>query len=643
MKVDVVLCCAPVMSVVRPSAALGLLQAALSERGVAVRSLYLNLLFAERIGIDLNELIAEKAPAHLLIGDWMFAPCLGPSPVRPEVARHLAEVEELLRRRDMERVKDIREGIAARFVDAAAGSILERRPRIVGFSTMFQQTAASLAIAAAVKRAAPDTVVVFGGANCHGPMGEVLLRHYPQIDHVFTGEADTAFPDFVQALLSGPGHRRGSVHALPVMQMDELPIPDYADYFTQIGDMAEAVRIRPSIPFESSRGCWWGQKHHCTFCGLNAQGMTFRAKSSERVLHELEVLGARHGIRRFAAADNIMGLPHVAGVMARLAEDGEDASGRTLFYEIKSNMDEAQIETLADAGVVQVQPGIESLSDDVLSIMRKGVDTLINIRVMRNCRSLGMGVIWSILYGFPGEPRIAYDEMAAMVPDLEHLQPPNGVVRIRLDRFSPNHGQADRFGFHDVRPVPAYGAIYDIPGRDLPDLAYFFEAEAPDAATEEDVARLRQAVARWRSLWYDGSPPPQLAMVRVGPGALVKDTRSIARAPLHYLEPPAVALLDGLRSPASLPTLVEALSIHHPREAVEAAVAQVTELRFVIRQGRKALSLVLDTGRSRFTEEARLDQPLGWLADAPDAVEPCPDRLGMLAGTSGEGGREERS
>jgi radical SAM superfamily enzyme YgiQ (UPF0313 family) len=62
------------------------------------------------------------------------------------------------------------------------------------------------------------------------------------------------------------------------------------------------------LPFESARGCWWGMRHHCTFCGLNGQTMAFRAKRPQRVLEELRDLARRYHSFKFMAVDNIIAL-----------------------------------------------------------------------------------------------------------------------------------------------------------------------------------------------------------------------------------------------------------------------------------------------------------------------------------------------
>ena len=136
--------------------------------------------------------------------------------------------------------------------------------------------------------------------------------------------------------------------------------------------------------------------------------------------------------------------------MRKLVERDGDARSRRLFYEIKANMDEAQLTALGRAGATWLQPGIESLSDAVLKIMRKGVSALTNLKLLRNSREIGVGTIWSILYGFPGEPPEDYARLAVQLPLFEHLTPPNSCLRIRLDRFSPNYDQAATIGFNNV-------------------------------------------------------------------------------------------------------------------------------------------------------------------------------------------------
>jgi len=123
---------------------------------------------------------------------------------------------------------------------------------------------------------------------------------------VIVGEADESFPDFLYAVRDGrdPASVAGVVRKTntgitslrprsPFKRLDHLPTPDYRDYFDRIqmlGVPRYFTANRPQLPFESSRGCWWGEKHHCTFCGLNNSGMAHRAKTATRVIQELTEL-----------------------------------------------------------------------------------------------------------------------------------------------------------------------------------------------------------------------------------------------------------------------------------------------------------------------------------------------------------------
>jgi magnesium-protoporphyrin IX monomethyl ester (oxidative) cyclase len=72
-----------------------------------------------------------------------------------------------------------------------------------------------------------------------------------------------------------------------VQDLDQIAIPDYNDYFQTLESCPKiAPYITRGMFVETSRGCWWGQKQHCTFCGLNGAGMTYRSKSPERVVRE---------------------------------------------------------------------------------------------------------------------------------------------------------------------------------------------------------------------------------------------------------------------------------------------------------------------------------------------------------------------
>lgn len=291
-----------------------------------------------------------------------------------------------------------------------------------------------------------------------------------------------------------------------VRELDSLPLPNYDDFF------AAGARLRiPSatvangvqLPFESARGCWWGEKHHCTFCGLNGLSMGYRSKSASRVLQEIDELARRYRTRYLEAVDNILDHQHIEGVFGVLAERQRDYR---FFYEVKANLKREQIRVLAHGGMRRVQPGIESLSTHILQLMRKGVSAIKNVRLMKWATYYGVDVSWNLLVGFPGEKLQDYTSQLQLIRVIPHLPPPRGAFRITLERFSPNFSQAAEMGFENVRPLEPYSYIYP-PEIDLRRIAYFFEYDAPAALPDSAYVPLRKEIGLWQKRWRNGAKP----------------------------------------------------------------------------------------------------------------------------------------
>ena len=135
---------------------------------------------------------------------------------------------------------------------------------------------------------------------------------------------------------------------------------------------------------------------------------------------------------------------------------------------------------MKQGGVTNIQPGIESLSDVVLKIMKKGVSALQNIQLIKWCLEIGIIPHWNILWGFPNEPKEEYKQMAELLPLLFHLYPPVGLGKIIMDRFSPYFLEPLQNGLVNVRPTLAYNFVYPIDKYNLNKLAYHFEFDYVD-------------------------------------------------------------------------------------------------------------------------------------------------------------------
>jgi ribosomal peptide maturation radical SAM protein 1 len=549
---SVSLVCMPWHFLGSPSIQLGTLDSVLARASIPCRSHSLYLEFvrwleeieAEAGALDIED-YGELAGRWMNIGagEWVF----GVQEIRKPSTEKDARFLDLCRANGMARelvgkLQRTRE-LVPRFLERCADEILSTEPAIVGFTSVYSQTIPSAALARVLRSRAPDLKIVFGGASCEGPMGPAILEAFADIDVVVRGEAESILPDLAASLLAKePVPRRpglciredGRILEIPAdessrVPMDQVPVPVFDEYFERLERLELAHQILPQIPFETARGCWWGMKAHCTFCGLNGTSMAFRSKSPERVLEEVSSLSLRHGVLDFTCTDNILDTRYFDSLLPALAERGADLG---FFFETKANLTEPQVKALRSAGIRAIQPGIESLSTPTLKLMKKGVSALQNIRLLKWCAQHGIRVVWNLLYGFPGEAVEEYARMAELVPSLVHLQPPT-LSALMVYRFSPYHDRPLEHGIELGDPLPFYDLLYDVGHESLNDLAQAFEYRHLDGRDPEQyVGALRAGVEQWNRDW---SRNAGALSCRRGPGFLViLDTRTTIGSAARY-------------------------------------------------------------------------------------------------------------
>ncbi|MFF7341854.1 RiPP maturation radical SAM C-methyltransferase [Streptomyces sp. NPDC008163] len=504
-----------------PSIQCGLLQSITRRAGHHCDSHYLNIEFAAFFGSNAYDSIANIASERLhLLGEWLFSyAAFGEVTADRDYFAEYPEVESIwaeLTGKGLDNLMTTRRDTLPNWIAECASKPVWGEYDVIGFTSTFMQNTASLALGKAIKQCHPGVTLVYGGANFDGDMGAEYARKLPWLDHVVTGEGDLAFPALLNAIADGaetpiPGVHGQAVPELPPSTdaqrpnaLDELPTPDYRDYFAWL-DRFDRTRLLGRapvrLPVEFSRGCWWGQKHHCTFCGLNALGMAYRAKSGARAFTELAGLLRDYPVVHVDTVDNILDMEYLSSFCAQLAERHWDVN---LFFEVKANLTREQLRTLSRAGVLRIQPGIESLSSHVLTLMRKGASKLLNIRLLKWAGYYGIDVSWNILAGFPGETEDDYAEQLRVIPLLHHLQPPGGCGRIWLERFSPYFTDPS-FPISDIRPRASYRHVYP-PALDHQEIAYFFDYEASGTCSHETVGAMHDAIADWQLRFSEAKP-----------------------------------------------------------------------------------------------------------------------------------------
>ncbi|MEP7308953.1 MAG: RiPP maturation radical SAM C-methyltransferase [Acidobacteriota bacterium] len=618
----------PFASLQRPSIALTQLGAVVDRTfgdRVTTTILYVNQDFGRLLGAErYQQLVTSMNFLNSGFGEWFFRQAAFPEqPDNSEEYFHRYFYQPTEETRLIRRLT----GEVRPTVNALLDRVIEvnrlDRVRVLGFTSMFSQNVASFALARRVKACNPDVTVIIGGANCEAPMGRAVVANVPAVDFAFSGPALRTLPAFLGHLLDGDVeacHRIDGVFSrhnrdrpaagAPVialtsagadrpqigpvgaeLSIDE-PVPlDYSPFIAELDGNFPRREVAPVLTFETSRGCWWGERAHCTFCGLNGDSMGYRAMKAEGAIALISsLLVHADRCQRFECVDNIMPREHIDDVFPKLRVP----EGTLLFYEIKADLTAEQMRTLSAAGVRNVQPGIEALATSTLKLMKKGTSALGNVRFLKDCVHSDLYPEWNLLVGFPGEMEAVYEKYVRDLPRLMHLPPPGGVFPVRFDRYSPYFTRAAEYGL-DLAPYDYYSLIYPFDRASLGRLAYYFidqNFSAPYIAmTARWLARLRERVEAWHTRWHrdTGAAIPRLFLRETPDGWVVHDSRS-GEVREERLSTLAKAVLDALDKPTALESLRTAITASD--DAFDEEIAKLRVRGWIYEEGERAISLV---------------------------------------------------
>lgn len=504
------------------SIALGILKQGAKNNGFEVDVHYLNIEFAARLGFDLYESISATSA---LDPEWFFSGALFGADglgllknswddlLTTETGNQLAERLRALTGSDFI-CREIADEMVPTFMKDCLTRTDWSKYRVIGFSTTFAQTLSALLLAKHLKESYPDSRIVFGGANVDSEMGYELIKAFGWIDYVVHGEGEEIFGRLLDNIFSerylehipGVSIRNGAeiIGGFSDCQMlkdlNDSPIPDYSDYLKEVERTGFNTVSQIQLPFESSRGCWWGAKFHCTFCGLNRDTMTFRRKTPGRVYDELLELAGKYRCLSLNATDNIIDMDYFKELLPKLADTDLDFQ---IFYEVKANLHKDQVRKLAAAGITQIQPGIESFNTEILRMMQKGVSAIQNIQLLKWCFEYDVDPFWNILYGFPGEKAAQYDDLPNVFRLLFHLRPAVGVTRVVFERFSPYHFNTAKYGL-TLKPFPVYRLLYPEHLVDFEKIAYYFEGEwGQQCDPSQYIQPAVDAHQEWLNYWLE--------------------------------------------------------------------------------------------------------------------------------------------
>jgi len=343
--------------------------------------------------------------------------------------------------------------------------IKEFNPDYLGIQTKTAAIKSVLKVAEIAKSLNPATCVVAGGA--HATLMPQEMCGMPNIDFVVKGEGEQTFVQLIESRAKGlslpiPGlafGENGSVmdggERSPIEDIDALPFPDRKNliYKERYSSYGFGIIV-------TSRGC----PFQCTYCAtkkLWPGAVRYRATAS--IIEEIRYVKKMFGTKYFNFRDDTFTLnkKRAMEICQRIKKENLGIVWRCDTR--ADSLDEELVRAMKSSGCVQVSVGIESGSDRILRLVKKGETTTDIKRGIRLLRKYRIPVSAFIMVGFPTESReeagltldfarsLNVDTLALSVvtpypgTEIYDLFKSNGLLRENAD-FSDFYHQSPKMG-----------------------------------------------------------------------------------------------------------------------------------------------------------------------------------------------------
>lgn len=255
------------------------------------------------------------------------------------------------------------------------------------------------------------TKIVLGGPEVRNHKDNFLAYG---ADYLVLGEGEQTMLELVQAL-----ERKADVDKIPgiayqsmdgqcvqtaervlMRDLDELPLPNRTKInLQQYFDAWKTKHDTSAISINTMRGC----PYTCKWCSRAVYGLSYRRRSPEHVVDEIEWIQQHYEVDSIWFVDDVFTVSH-----KWLRAFNEELKNRDVHmpYECitrADRMNEEVVELLKESGCFRVWIGAESGSQKVIDLMDRRVDVNQVRSMIQLAQSKGIQAGTFIMVGYPGE------------------------------------------------------------------------------------------------------------------------------------------------------------------------------------------------------------------------------------------------
>lgn len=330
---------------------------------------------------------------------------------------------------------------------------------LVAFSTYIFNIKTVIRLAEDLKIIQPNIKILLGGPEA-GFKADELMKQYPEIDYIITGEGERPFARLVKELETEAAPNPANVPALSFRQGGKilhtqplvLPREEHLPYQYSKADI-EALTHR-IIYFESSRGC----PFRCSYC-MSSIEKQLRFFDLEEVLDQLSLfLSCRVPQVKFIDRTFNCNPQRALAIWRYISE--QDNGVTNFHFEIAADLlSDEMVDCLAQMrpGLVQLEIGVQSTNPQTLEAIQRKTDmALVQKRVETVLSRKNVHVHLDLIAGLPLEGYQSFVRSFNQVYRLNPHQLQLGFLKVLAG--TPICQNAERYGIR-ARRYPPYEVL----------------------------------------------------------------------------------------------------------------------------------------------------------------------------------------
>ena len=227
------------------------------------------------------------------------------------------------------------------------------------------------------------------------------------------------------------------------VKLDKMANMDLSDY-----DFSKYFAPKIVLPYQSSRGCYWGK---CSFCDQDF-GQNFNVKNTDKVVSEFIEFKKKYNITNFEFIDESVSPVYLKELSEKLKEKDMNVS-YFIDARLETGFNKEILKLAHDNGLRMVLWGLESGSIPVMKLINKGIDLDRRFDILKDSKEAGIWNFAFIFFGFPTETKEDAKLTVKMLVDNKDIIHSYGRSVYTMGRHSKLADEPEKYGMTKIYPA----------------------------------------------------------------------------------------------------------------------------------------------------------------------------------------------